>query len=88
MSVRGGADGDFGVLMREFGLASGLSLRRLGQRVHCSHGYLWELEAGSKRPSAQIADLVDTALGADGRLSAAARRVSADTGGHRRPPAA
>lgn len=83
MSVRGGADGDFGVVMGELRLASGLSLRRLGQRVHCSHGYLWELESGSKRPSAQIADLIDTALGADGRLSAAARRVSADTGGHR-----
>jgi nucleoside-diphosphate-sugar epimerase len=27
------------------------SLRRLGQLVHCPHGYLSDLEAGSKRPS-------------------------------------
>ncbi|MBT8224641.1 MAG: helix-turn-helix transcriptional regulator, partial [Dactylosporangium sp.] len=55
------------------------SLRRLGERVHCSHGYLWELETGGKRPSISVAALIDAALGADGALSAMVRQVSADT---------
>ncbi len=56
-----------------------LSLRRLGQQVHCSHGYLWDLETGNKNPSAKIAALLDTALGAAGELSAMVYEVSADS---------
>jgi transcriptional regulator with XRE-family HTH domain len=56
-----------------------LSLRRLGQQIHCSHGYLWDLEAGNKNPSVKIAALIDTALGAAGELSAMVYEVSADS---------
>ncbi|BCJ76971.1 hypothetical protein CS0771_65150 [Catellatospora sp. IY07-71] len=61
----------------------GLSLRRLGQQVHCSHGYLWDLEVGKKQPSVSVAALLDAVLGGNGELSAMVREVSADNGGHK-----
>jgi hypothetical protein len=48
--------------------------------VHCSHGYLWDLEVGAKRPSAEVAALLDTALDAGGELSGLLAGVSADSG--------
>src|SRR4051812_8170585 len=60
----------------------GFSLRRLGQEVHCSHGFLWDLEAGKKQPSVSVAVLLDAALGGEGSLSAMVREVSADSSGH------
>ncbi|GAB3138450.1 hypothetical protein GCM10027290_05840 [Micromonospora sonneratiae] len=71
----------FGPRLRELRIQRGLSLRRLGQQVHCSHGYLWDLEAGGKRPSASVAALLDAALGAGGQLRALVTSVSADSGG-------
>lgn len=73
------ADPNFGFRLKELREERGLSLRRLGQQVHCSHGYLWDLEAGNKRPSLPVASLLDAALGADGRLSAMVYEVSADS---------
>jgi transcriptional regulator with XRE-family HTH domain len=55
------------------------SLRRLGDQVHRSHGYIWDLEVGSKRPSVSVAALLDAALAANGQLSEV-REVSADSG--------
>lgn len=80
-------DPAFGPRLKELRERRGLSLRRLGQQVHCSHGYLWDLEAGGKRPSLSVVALLDAALGADGQLSALVRPVSADTGGRITPPA-
>jgi transcriptional regulator with XRE-family HTH domain len=55
--------------LRELREAVGLSLRELGKLVSYSHSYLWELEAGSKRPSVQAAARLDEALGAGGNLA-------------------
>src|SRR3954468_10454259 len=73
-------DPGFGHRLKELRERNGLSLRRLGQQIHCSHGYLWDLEAGTKRPSVSVAALLDAALGGDGQLSALVREVSADSG--------
>ena len=78
----------FGSRLKELREQRGLSLRRLGTLIHCSHGYLWELEAGTKRPSSAVVALLDTQLGADGGLSAMVREVSADSGEHCREPEA
>ena len=72
-------DPEFGRKLKSSREQMGLSLRRLGQKIHCSHGYLWDLESGTKRPSISVAVLLDNALGAGGQLSALVREVSADT---------
>lgn len=72
-------DPGFGRKLKELREARGISLRRLGLKIHCSHGYLWDLESGTKRPSLSVAALLDVALGAGGALSAMVREVSADT---------
>lgn len=74
-----GADPDFGKRLKEFRELSGLSLRRLGRMIHCSHGYLWDLESGSKRPSTAVAASLDAALNAGGALSSMVYDLSADT---------
>lgn len=74
------ADPDFGSRLRKLRVERRLSLRRLGVLIHCSHGYLWELEVGKKRPSLKVARLLDEALAANGRLKAMVREVSADSG--------
>ncbi|MEU4424187.1 helix-turn-helix transcriptional regulator [Actinoplanes sp. NPDC024001] len=74
------ADPDFGRTLKELREQHGLSLRRLGGLIHCSHGHLWDLESGTKRPSVSVALLLDQALDAGGRLSAMVHEVSADTG--------
>jgi transcriptional regulator with XRE-family HTH domain len=73
-------DTSFGPRLRELREGKRLSLRRLGQVVHCSHGYLWDLEVGAKRPSAEVAALLDAALEAGGELSGLLAGVSADSG--------
>ena len=70
---------DFGRKLKELREQHGLSLRRLGGVIHCSHGYLWDLESGIKRPSLSVAVLLDHALEAGGQLSAMVSEVSADT---------
>lgn len=76
------ADPNFGPRLKELRGQRGLSLRRLGQQIHCSHGYLWDLEAGTKRPSVSVAALLDAALGGNGQLSAMVHEVSADSSEH------
>jgi transcriptional regulator with XRE-family HTH domain len=63
---------DFGCRLKELRELRGLSFRRLGQQVHYSHSYLWELESGGKRPTEAVASALDAALGAGGELSALA----------------
>src|SRR4051794_1995827 len=79
------ADPNFGSLLKQLREQRRLSLRRLGQQIHCSHGYLWDLERGMKRPSVAVALLLDSALEAGGKLSALVHEVSADTREHRIP---
>lgn len=73
-------DPGFAQLLKELREQHHLSLRKLGRQVHCSHGYLWDLEAKGKRPSVSVAVLLDGALDAGGRLSSMVREVSADSG--------
>jgi transcriptional regulator with XRE-family HTH domain len=70
---------DFGPRLKELREQRGLSLRRLGAMIHCSHGHLWDLESGIKRPSVSVAVLLDQVLEAGGQLSAMVSEVSADT---------
>ncbi|MEV4417635.1 helix-turn-helix transcriptional regulator [Catellatospora sp. NPDC049609] len=69
--------------LKELREQRGVSLRRLGQQVHCSHGFLWDLEAGKKQPSVSVALLLDGALACNGELSAMVREMSADNSGHK-----
>ena len=70
-------DPGFGALLKELRTQRDWSLRGLGERVHCSHGHIWDLEHGHKRPSPAVAALLDDALDAGGRLVAMVR-VAAD----------
>ncbi|MFJ8578508.1 helix-turn-helix domain-containing protein [Micromonospora sp. NPDC093277] len=70
----------FAARLKEFRERRGISLRSLGKEVHCSHGFLWDLEAGKKQPSISVAALLDAALGGGGALSDMVHEVSADSG--------
>jgi transcriptional regulator with XRE-family HTH domain/tetratricopeptide (TPR) repeat protein len=72
-------DPSFAGRLKELRQDKALSLRRLGKMVHCSHGYLWDLESGTKRPSIAVALLLDNALDAAGELSSLVADMSADT---------
>ena len=80
MPGRQAIDPAFGTCLKALRLKRRLSLRRLGQQIHCSHGYLWDLETGLKRPSPSVLALLEAALGAGGELLALASVVSADAG--------
>jgi len=71
----------FAARLKEMREAKGMSLRRLGSQVHCSHGFLWDLEMGNKQPSLSVVTLLDAVLDASGQLSTMVHEVSADTGG-------
>src|SRR5437660_6069683 len=63
---------DFPQRLRQLRKDTGLSLRALGERAHVSRGFLWDLEAGKKRPSPTTATQLDRALDAGGELVALA----------------
>ncbi|KDN22117.1 helix-turn-helix domain-containing protein [Amycolatopsis rifamycinica] len=58
----------FGAELRKRREAAGLSLAGLSERVHYSKGYLSKVENGLKLPTAQLARLCDSAVGAGGEL--------------------
>lgn len=60
-------------VMKELRQNKGWSYRQLARAVHYSHGYLWQLETGTKRATEAVAATIDRALGAEGRLVALAR---------------
>lgn len=74
-------DAGFGPYLRILREERGWSLRRLGPLVNISHGHLWDLEHGRKRPSVQVAALLDQTLGAGGQLAAMVRVESSADGG-------
>src|SRR5690349_2669359 len=78
MTPRVFVDPLFGSALRDLRKQRNLSLRRLGKASHISHGFLWDLEAGNKKPSVNVAALLDAALDAGGRLSAMVQELSAD----------
>ncbi|MFY1652412.1 helix-turn-helix domain-containing protein [Solwaraspora sp. WMMB762] len=55
--------------LRSLRQAAGLSYRGLGRQVAYSASYLCELEAGRKTPTVSVAEHLDAALGAGGRLA-------------------
>ncbi|GAB4087043.1 hypothetical protein GCM10028784_36730 [Myceligenerans cantabricum] len=71
-------DPGFGAYLRALREERGLSLRRLGTLVHCSHGHVWDLEHGRKAPSLRVAALLDDVLGAGGQLAGMVQPESAD----------
>lgn len=77
--TRRSVDPVFGTLLKSLRLKRNLSLRRLGKQVHCSHGYLWDLETSTKRPSMAVAALLETTLNAGGELLTAASAMFSTT---------
>jgi transcriptional regulator with XRE-family HTH domain len=63
---------DFAQELRRLRTEQGWSLAQLAKRVPCNRAYLSQLEHGERRPSPQLAQRVDDALGAGGALSAVA----------------
>ncbi|MFY1634491.1 helix-turn-helix domain-containing protein [Solwaraspora sp. WMMB335] len=57
------------ITLRSLRQAAGLSYRALGRQVAYSASYLCELEAGRKTPTISVAEHLDVALGAGGRLA-------------------
>jgi transcriptional regulator with XRE-family HTH domain len=60
----------FGARLRDLRAGRRLSLRRLADLVHYSHGYIWDLEEGRKSPSVEAAADLDRVLDAGGQLAA------------------
>ncbi|WP_433064388.1 helix-turn-helix domain-containing protein [Dactylosporangium sp. CS-033363] len=66
----------FGEAMRARREAAGLSLRALARQAHVDPGHLSRIEAGTRPPTAAVAEAVDRVLGADGALVALCGRRS------------
>jgi transcriptional regulator with XRE-family HTH domain len=62
----------FGARLRATRLGAGMSLAQLARRVHYSKGYLSKVETGKAPAGEDLARRCDAALGAGGRLTAAA----------------
>ncbi|HKS48327.1 MAG TPA: helix-turn-helix transcriptional regulator [Amycolatopsis sp.] len=58
----------FGAELRRLRERAGISLSQLARQVHYSKGHLSKVESGHKPPSAQLARLCDSAVGAGGSL--------------------
>lgn len=67
-------DGSFGDVLKNLRESRRLSLRATGQLVHLSYTHLWKMEQGWV-PHPDLVKRLDAALGADGRLIAAAARA-------------
>jgi transcriptional regulator with XRE-family HTH domain len=63
---------DFAQELHRLRTERGWSLAQLAERVPCNRAYLGQLEHGERRPSPQLAQRVDAALGAGGALVAIA----------------
>jgi transcriptional regulator with XRE-family HTH domain len=65
-------DGAFGDVLKSLRTESGQSLRDIAKAAHVSHTYIWDLETHRGAiPSREIAEALDHALNAGGRLIAA-----------------
>lgn len=63
-------DPSFGVRLRELRTSRGLSLRQLAILAYVSKSQISEWETGRRRPSLDLAETLDEALGAGGELAA------------------
>jgi transcriptional regulator with XRE-family HTH domain len=63
-------DPRFGAKLRQLREARGLSARRLSALVPFSGGYVNQYETGARRPTPEMAQRLDTVLGANGELAA------------------
>ncbi|MEV0719587.1 helix-turn-helix domain-containing protein [Asanoa sp. NPDC050611] len=66
---RPAAEPAFAELLRRLRVERGLSLRALGAATHRAKSHLHDLETGRKTPTAEVAEHLDRALGAGGRLA-------------------
>ncbi|WP_131101089.1 helix-turn-helix domain-containing protein [Streptomonospora litoralis] len=71
-------DTQFGNIVRRAMDVRGWSLRELARQVHYDAGYLSRVISGKKRPSAELAQLLDEALGAEGALIQLGTAVAPD----------
>lgn len=71
-------DPTFGARLRELRQARGLSLRELAQLAYVSKSMISEWENGRRRPSLDLATVLDGALEAGGALASLVVEVSAD----------
>ncbi|OLF07529.1 hypothetical protein BLA60_26770 [Actinophytocola xinjiangensis] len=76
----------FGARLREFRVASGLSIAELARRVNYSKGYLSRIENDLQRPTAMLARLCDHLLGTGGALVASLGTPPRDAGPPPDPP--
>ncbi|MFH8408460.1 multiprotein-bridging factor 1 family protein [Streptomyces sp. NPDC018019] len=76
----------FGSELRRRRTAAGWSLIQLAMAVHYSKGHLSKVETGHKRPSPDLARLCDSALRADGALTALVPRPPAPEAAAPREP--
>jgi transcriptional regulator with XRE-family HTH domain len=59
---------EFGAEVRALRTARGWSLARLAAAVPCDKGHLSRIETGARRPTAELAERIDEALGAAGLI--------------------
>ncbi|MEW2578381.1 helix-turn-helix domain-containing protein [Streptomyces syringium] len=58
----------FSTLLRDYRMASGMSLAGLAEMVHFHRGFIFNVESGYRAPSRRLAEAADVALNADGAL--------------------
>jgi transcriptional regulator with XRE-family HTH domain len=72
-------DQTFPAVLRALRRERGLSQRELGRLSAYTHTYIWELEAGRKKPVPETAAALDRALGAGGQLAALVTTLTTDS---------
>jgi transcriptional regulator with XRE-family HTH domain len=75
------ADAPFGEELRKRRTAAGISLTQLSRMTFYSKGFLSKVERGLQTASQEMARMCDTALGAEGQLSALASETDVHTAG-------
>jgi transcriptional regulator with XRE-family HTH domain len=63
---------EFGDELRRLMAQQGMALRELARRSYYDHGYLSRVARGLRQPSPEVAEHLDTVLGAEGELAALA----------------
>jgi transcriptional regulator with XRE-family HTH domain len=67
---------DFGLRLRKWRLAAGLTQAELGRRLAYDHSFISRVERGSRWPTREFALRSDELLGAGGELVAQWRRAA------------
>jgi transcriptional regulator with XRE-family HTH domain len=70
--------GSFGAELARIMERRGIGVRELARRTDYAAGYISNLRTGTKTPSPMVAEILDSALEADGRLIEVERHVASD----------